>query len=41
VIGIDPGLLFLFQFLAVRGYISPAPRADLLPVKLEDLPPRL
>ena len=41
VIGVDPGLLFLFQFLAVKGYISPTPRADLLPLKLEDLPPKL
>ncbi len=41
VIGVDPGLLFLFQFLAVKRYISPMPRADLLPVKLEDLPPKL
>jgi tRNA (mo5U34)-methyltransferase len=41
VIGVDPGLLFLFQFLAVKGYVSPTPAADLLPVKLEDLPPRL
>jgi tRNA (mo5U34)-methyltransferase len=41
VIGVDPGLLFLFQFLAVKGYVSPTPRADLLPIKLEDLPPRL
>jgi tRNA (mo5U34)-methyltransferase len=41
VIGVDPGLLFLFQFLAVKRYIEPEPRADLLPIKLEDLPPRL
>lgn len=41
VVGVDPGLLFLFQFLAVKDYLSPSPRADLLPVKLEDLPPRL
>jgi tRNA (mo5U34)-methyltransferase len=41
VIGVDPGLLFLFQFLAVKRYIALELRADLLPVKLEDLPPRL
>jgi tRNA (mo5U34)-methyltransferase len=41
VIGVDPGLLFLFQFLAVKDYILPTPAADLLPVKLEDLPPKL
>lgn len=41
VIGVDPGLLFLFQFLAVKRYVSPTPRADLLPIRLEDLPPRL
>ncbi|MEC7816411.1 MAG: tRNA 5-methoxyuridine(34)/uridine 5-oxyacetic acid(34) synthase CmoB [Pseudomonadota bacterium] len=37
VIGIDPGLLFLFQFLAVKGFIREAP-VDLLPVRMEDLP---
>jgi tRNA (mo5U34)-methyltransferase len=41
VVGVDPGLLFLFQFLAVKRYVSPTPRADLLPVRLEDLPPKL
>ncbi|MDI9244879.1 tRNA 5-methoxyuridine(34)/uridine 5-oxyacetic acid(34) synthase CmoB [Marinobacter sp. CHS3-4] len=41
VIGVDPGLLFLFQFLAVRKYILPEPRADILPIRLEDLPRRL
>ena len=41
VIGVDPGLLFLFQFLAVKGYVAPTPRADLLPIRLEDLPPKL
>lgn len=38
VIGIDPGILFLMQFLAVRDYLSPAPPADLLPMRMEDLP---
>lgn len=37
VIGIDPGLLFLFQFLAVKGYMNAA-SVDLLPVRMEDLP---
>ncbi|MCL7946069.1 tRNA 5-methoxyuridine(34)/uridine 5-oxyacetic acid(34) synthase CmoB [Marinobacter sp. ATCH36] len=41
VIGIDPGLLFLFQFLSVKGYISPEQRIDLLPIRVEDLPPKL
>jgi len=37
VIGIDPGLLFLFQFLSVRDYLGKVP-VDLLPVRMEDLP---
>ncbi|MCK7546889.1 tRNA 5-methoxyuridine(34)/uridine 5-oxyacetic acid(34) synthase CmoB [Marinobacter koreensis] len=37
VIGIDPGLLFLFQFLAVKNYLGDVP-VDLLPVRMEDLP---
>jgi len=40
VIGIDPGLLFLFQFLAVKGYLGDVP-IDLLPVRMEDLPEKL
>ncbi|SDW40437.1 tRNA 5-methoxyuridine(34)/uridine 5-oxyacetic acid(34) synthase CmoB [Marinobacter mobilis] len=40
VVGIDPGLLFLFQFLSVKRYLSTAP-IDLLPVRMEDLPPKL
>ncbi|MFT6979613.1 MAG: tRNA (mo5U34)-methyltransferase [Marinobacter psychrophilus] len=40
VIGIDPGLLFLFQFLAVKNYLSDVP-VDLLPLRIEDLPPKL
>ena len=40
VIGIDPGLLFLFQFLAVKGYLGEVP-VDLLPVRMEDLPDQL
>ncbi|WP_273204857.1 tRNA 5-methoxyuridine(34)/uridine 5-oxyacetic acid(34) synthase CmoB [Marinobacter subterrani] len=37
VIGIDPGLLFLFQFLSVKDYLGDVP-VDLLPVRMEDLP---
>ncbi len=40
VIGIDPGLLFLFQFLSVKRYLPDAP-VDLLPVRMEDLPAKL
>lgn len=40
VIGIDPGLLFLFQFLSVKRYLPDAP-VDLLPVRMEDLPDQL
>jgi tRNA (mo5U34)-methyltransferase len=36
VIGIDPGLLFLCQFLAVKRYQPSAP-VDLLPLRIEDL----
>ena len=38
VIGIDPGALFLMQFLAVRDYLAPTPPADLLPMRMEELP---
>ncbi|WP_420389190.1 tRNA 5-methoxyuridine(34)/uridine 5-oxyacetic acid(34) synthase CmoB [Marinobacter sp.] len=41
VIGIDPGLLFLFQFLSVKQYVGQEQRIDLLPVRVEDLPPKL
>ena len=49
VVGIDPGLLFLCQFRAAKYYADQAARAgsgprvpvDLLPVKMEDLPPHL
>ncbi len=41
VIGIDPGLLFLFQFLSVKRYVNPERRIDLLPVRMEDLPAKL
>ncbi|MFC4258303.1 tRNA 5-methoxyuridine(34)/uridine 5-oxyacetic acid(34) synthase CmoB [Marinobacter lacisalsi] len=36
VIGIDPGMLFLCQFLAVKRYQPSAP-VDLLPLRIEDL----
>ncbi|MDX1459272.1 MAG: tRNA 5-methoxyuridine(34)/uridine 5-oxyacetic acid(34) synthase CmoB [Marinobacter sp.] len=41
VIGIDPGLLFLFQFLSVKHYVGNDQRIDLLPVRMEDLPAKL
>lgn len=37
VIGIDPGLLFMFQFLSVKRYLKNVP-VDLLPIRMEDLP---
>lgn len=40
VVGIDPGMLFLIQFQAVRGYLGDPP-AHLLPQRLEDLPHQL
>ncbi|PAU78756.1 tRNA 5-methoxyuridine(34)/uridine 5-oxyacetic acid(34) synthase CmoB [Halovibrio salipaludis] len=40
VVGIDPGMLFLIQFQAVRGYLDDPP-AHLLPQRLEDLPHQL
>ena len=40
VLGVDPGLLFLCQFLAAKHYIGDVP-ADLLPFKMEELPARL
>ncbi len=40
VVGIDPGLLFMFQFLAVKRYLGEV-SVDLLPVKMEDLPENL
>lgn len=40
VIGIDPGLLFMFQFLSVKRYLG-AVAVDLLPIRMEDLPAEL
>lgn len=37
VTGIDPGLLFMFQFLSVKRYLGSVP-VDLLPLRMEDLP---
>ncbi|MGO1502477.1 MAG: tRNA 5-methoxyuridine(34)/uridine 5-oxyacetic acid(34) synthase CmoB [Marinobacter sp.] len=37
VIGIDPGLLFMLQFLSVKRYLGDVP-VDLLPIRMEDLP---
>ncbi len=37
VIGIDPGLLFMFQFLSLKRYLGEVP-VDLLPIRMEDLP---
>ncbi|MGO1461364.1 MAG: tRNA 5-methoxyuridine(34)/uridine 5-oxyacetic acid(34) synthase CmoB [Marinobacter sp.] len=37
VVGIDPGLLFMFQFLSVKRYLGNVP-VDLLPIRMEDLP---
>jgi len=41
VIGIDPNLLFFNQFQAVKKYIGTNTPVDILPIKLEDLPPQL
>lgn len=40
VIGVDPSLLFLMQFLSVKRYAEAAP-VDLLPLRMEDLPENL
>ncbi|MBK7520731.1 MAG: tRNA 5-methoxyuridine(34)/uridine 5-oxyacetic acid(34) synthase CmoB [Gammaproteobacteria bacterium] len=41
VLGVDPTLRFLAQFLALRPYMMPTPPAVLLPLRGEDLPPRM
>lgn len=45
VIGVDPSRLFLMQFQAMKRYLQSAQaepvRADLLPLKMEDVPARL
>lgn len=38
VIGVDPGLLAIVQFLAVRHFLGPVD-THVLPLRLEDLPP--
>ncbi len=40
VLGIDPGLLFLCQFMAAKRYAGKRP-VDLLPLRMEDLPANL
>lgn len=40
VLGVDPSLLFLMQFLALKHYLGEVP-VDLLPLKMEDLPDQL
>lgn len=40
VIGIDPSLLFIMQFQAIKKYI-PEPNVFVLPLKLEDMPSNL
>ena len=41
VVGIDPSLLFLVQFLAVRRLMAESPQVHLLPLGIEAVPPRL
>ncbi|MDO6681763.1 tRNA 5-methoxyuridine(34)/uridine 5-oxyacetic acid(34) synthase CmoB [Oceanobacter sp. 5_MG-2023] len=45
VLGVDPSRLFLMQFQAIKRYVAAAqgvaPRADLLPFKMEDVPANL
>jgi len=38
VIGIDPSVLFIMQFLAIRGFMEPSPPAMIFPFRLEQLP---
>ena len=41
VIGIDPSILFLVQFLALKKYCGPTAPIHLLPVRMEDVTPEL
>ncbi|MCL6271993.1 tRNA 5-methoxyuridine(34)/uridine 5-oxyacetic acid(34) synthase CmoB [Sansalvadorimonas sp. 2012CJ34-2] len=41
VLGVDPSRLFLMQFEAVKKYIGRDQPVHLLPLKMEDVPPRL
>lgn len=41
VLGVDPTLRFLAQFQALRHYMMSTPPAVLLPLRGEDLPPRM
>ncbi len=41
VLGVDPSRLFLMQFEAVKRYVGSDSPVHLLPLKMEDIPPRL
>ncbi|MTI13405.1 tRNA 5-methoxyuridine(34)/uridine 5-oxyacetic acid(34) synthase CmoB [Sansalvadorimonas verongulae] len=41
VLGVDPSRLFLMQFEAVKHYVGKDSPVHLLPLKMEDVPPRL
>ena len=41
VLGVDPSRLFLMQFEAVKHYVGKDLPVHLLPLKMEDVPPRL
>ncbi|WP_281647919.1 tRNA 5-methoxyuridine(34)/uridine 5-oxyacetic acid(34) synthase CmoB [Parendozoicomonas sp. Alg238-R29] len=41
VIGVDPSRLFLMQFEAVKCYVGREKSVHLLPLKMEDIPPKL
>ncbi|CAM3688737.1 tRNA 5-methoxyuridine(34)/uridine 5-oxyacetic acid(34) synthase CmoB [Parendozoicomonas haliclonae] len=41
VIGVDPSRLFLYQFEAIKKYAAPGAPVHLLPLKMEDVTPRL
>ncbi len=41
VIGVDPSRLFLMQFEAIKRYVGAKAPVHLLPLKMEDVPPRL
>lgn len=38
-VGIDPMTLFFFQFMAIRKLLGNEQRAQVLPLKIEDMPP--
>ncbi len=41
VLGVDPSRLFLMQFEAIKKYAGPEAPVHLLPLKMEEVPPRL